>query len=358
MSDAPHNPIVKARDGLEMPSLGLGTWMMGMDPSKRADEAAALNLGLDLGMTLIDTAENYGDGGSERVVGEAIRGRRDEVVVVTKVRPGKASRSGTIESAEQSLERLGTDRIDLLLLHGQPTHPLEETLEAFETLEREGKIRHYGVSNFDMPLMQALEDTPLGVNVGCNQLRYALTHRALAVRVNDFETSVSGSLVSYSNLRAPRGMRRTRLMRPAWALWAATLEAQWMRIESLLQNVDGRVALGGLAEGTAAGGMYGSRSRGCTKGRTSGRTGAGVRSRARGSRGGTSRCGTATRRIRGREWVLPEIEKAAAPPAWSASSAVTCRVSGLQRWSQVALMRSWASCADSRSASIHPTSSG
>ena len=200
MSDTPHNPTAKARDGLEMPSLGLGTWMMGMDPSKRTDEVAALNLGMDLGMTLIDTAENYGDGGSERVVGEAIRDRRDEVVLVTKVRPAKASRSGTIESAEQSLECLGTDRIDLLLLHGQPTHPLEETLEAFEVLERDGKVRHYGVSNFDMPLMHALEDTPLGVNVGCNQVRYALTHRALEREILPWCEARQISIMAYSPL--------------------------------------------------------------------------------------------------------------------------------------------------------------
>ena len=198
MRELPDNPLTRARDGLELPSLGLGTWMMGMDATKRSDEVAALRLGLDLGMTLIDTAENYGDGGSEQVVGEAIQGRRDEVVLVTKVRPDKASRAGAIQSTEESLRRLGTDCIDLLLLHDPPKLPLGETLEAFETLKREGKIRHHGVSNFDAPLMHELEQTPLGSHVGCNQLRYALTHRALEDEILPWCEAREIAIMAYS----------------------------------------------------------------------------------------------------------------------------------------------------------------
>ena len=174
-----NNPTVSARGGLALPSLGLGTWLMGMEPSKRADEVAALRLGMDLGMTLIDTAENYGDGGSEEVVGEAIKGRRDEVVIVTKVGPEKATRPGTLDNCERSLKRLGTDRIDLYLLHDQPVHALDDTLGSLQQLKDDGKILHYGVSNFHLDLMRQCESLTLGANVGCNQLRYALTHRAL-----------------------------------------------------------------------------------------------------------------------------------------------------------------------------------
>ena len=192
------NPLVKARGGLELPSLGLGTWMMGMDPSNRADEVAALQLGMDLGLNLIDTAENYGDGGSEKVVGEAIKGRRDEVVLVTKVHPTKATRQGTFDYCERSLELMGTDRIDLYLLHDEPVHPLEETLESLERLKGDGKILHYGVSNFPLQVMQECEKLDLGSNVACNQLRYALTHRALEREILPWCEEQDIALMAYS----------------------------------------------------------------------------------------------------------------------------------------------------------------
>ncbi len=192
------NPRVKARGGLELPSLGLGTWMMGMDPSKRVDEVAALRLGMDLGLTLIDTAENYGDGGSEKVVGEAIKGRRDEVVVVTKVHPTKATRQGTFDYCERSLELMGTDHIDLYLLHDEPVHPLEETLESLERLKQDGKVLHYGVSNFPLEVMRECETLDLGPNVACNQLRYALTHRALEREILPWCEEKDIAIMAYS----------------------------------------------------------------------------------------------------------------------------------------------------------------
>lgn len=179
MADAKNNPEAAARGGLQLPSLGLGTWLMGVEAVNRKAEVAALRLGLDLGLGLIDTAENYADGGSERVVGEAIKGRRDEVILVTKVGPTKASKQGTLENCENSLRRLGTDHIDLYLLHDQPTYPLEDTLESLDKLKCDGKIKHFGVSNFDLELMRGCEALELGSQVACNQLRYALTHRAL-----------------------------------------------------------------------------------------------------------------------------------------------------------------------------------
>src|SRR5687767_5455022 len=118
--------------GEEVPALGLGTWRMGERSSERANEADVLRAGLDMGFSLIDTAEMYGEGGAETVVGEAVRGRRDEVFIVTKVYPHNASRSGVTEAGERSLKRLATDRIDLYLLHWPGSHPIADTVEAFE----------------------------------------------------------------------------------------------------------------------------------------------------------------------------------------------------------------------------------
>ena len=181
-----------------MPSLGLGTWQMGMDSTSRRDEVAALQLGIDLGMTLLDTAEVYGDGGSESVVGEAIRGRRDEVVLVTKVGPQKASRQGTLDNCDASLKRLGTDYLDLYLLHDVPVHDLDETLESFERLKNAGKIRHYGVSNFNLDLMNDLQSRVFGTHVACNQLRYALTHRALEREILPWCVTHNVAIMAYS----------------------------------------------------------------------------------------------------------------------------------------------------------------
>ena len=190
------NRLVRSRGGLEMPALGMGAWQIGMDAAKRKDEIAALQLGLDLGMTLIDTAEIYGDGGSEEVVGEAIAGRRDEVVVVTKVHPTTADR--TIERGEASLRRLNIDCIDLYLLHDKPIHPLEATLEALDRLKQDGKILHYGVSNFDTDLMRECEALSLGPNVESNQLRYSLGHRGLEHELLGWCEQHQISIMAYS----------------------------------------------------------------------------------------------------------------------------------------------------------------
>lgn len=172
--------VVRSRGGCVMPALGLGTWKMGEDRAHRKAEVAALQLGLDLGMTLIDTAELYASGGAEEVVGEAIRGRRDGVFLVSKVHQTNATRDGTLRAAEASLRRLGTDRMDLYLLHNRNgPYPLEGTLEAFDRLKRDGKILHYGLSNFDQPDMEKVEKMTHGAGVVANQLRYSLARRAL-----------------------------------------------------------------------------------------------------------------------------------------------------------------------------------
>jgi diketogulonate reductase-like aldo/keto reductase len=158
-------------------ALGQGTWRMGEKGSDRKREAAALRLGLDLGLSLIDTAEMYGEGGAEEVVAEAVKGRRDEVFIVSKVYPQNASRRGVALACERSLKRLKTDRIDLYLLHWRGGEPLSETVAGFEALRHAGKIRHWGVSNFDTDDMEELFAVPQGETCVANQVLYNLKHR-------------------------------------------------------------------------------------------------------------------------------------------------------------------------------------
>lgn len=176
-----HDPIPTTTfpDGRTVPVLGQGTWRMGENRARAAEEIRSLQVGLDLGMTLIDTAEMYGDGGAERIVGEAIKGRRDEAFIVSKVLPSNASRSGTVAACERSLKCLGTDRIDLYLLHWRGVYPLAETVAAFEKLKKAGKIAAWGVSNFDVDDMEELESVPDGRNVAANQVLYNLARRGI-----------------------------------------------------------------------------------------------------------------------------------------------------------------------------------
>ena len=172
-------PTIPLPSGEPIPVYGLGTWMMGEDRRKRADEITALKLGLDLGATLIDTAEMYGDGEAESITGEAISGRRDELFLVSKVLPENASRKGAIAACERSLKRLRTDRIDLYLLHWRGSVPLQETLAAFQQLQRDGKIRYWGVSNFDTDDMEELVALPGGDACAANQVLYNLKRRRI-----------------------------------------------------------------------------------------------------------------------------------------------------------------------------------
>ncbi|UVE18804.1 aldo/keto reductase [Pseudomonas sp. LS44] len=150
--------------GAHVPVIGQGTWRMGEDRSARKREVAALRLGIEQGLSLIDSAEMYGEGGAEDVVGEAIQGRRDEVFLVSKVYPHNASRQGVPAACERSLRRLGTERIDLYLLHWRGAHPLAETIEAFERLREQGKIGQWGVSNFDVDDLHELGDNACAAN--------------------------------------------------------------------------------------------------------------------------------------------------------------------------------------------------
>ncbi len=173
------SPTTRLPSGEAVPILGQGTWNMGEDPRKRKQEVTVLRRGLDLGMTLIDTAEMYADGGAEEVVGEAVTGRRDEVFLVTKCLPQNASPQRMKAACDRSLKRLHTDRIDLYLLHWPGSVPLQQTLDGFAALHHDGKIRHWGVSNFDLKEMEELVSLPGGSSVATNQVLYNLGNRGI-----------------------------------------------------------------------------------------------------------------------------------------------------------------------------------
>jgi diketogulonate reductase-like aldo/keto reductase len=165
--------------GAPIPALGLGTWRMGEAGSRGADIVNALRLGIDLGMTLIDTAEMYGEGGAEEVVGKAIAGQRSGVFLVSKVYPHNATRQGVVAACERSLRRLGTDYLDLYLLHWIGDVPFQETLAGFDDLQRAGKIRQHGVSNFDTEDMVAWAKLPGGKSAATDQVIYNLSRRGV-----------------------------------------------------------------------------------------------------------------------------------------------------------------------------------
>jgi diketogulonate reductase-like aldo/keto reductase len=189
---------VSLPSGETIPALGQGTWHMGEDRRRRNDEIAALRLGIDLGMSLIDTAEMYGDGGAEELVGEAIEGRRDEVFLVSKVLPHHATARGTIQACDHSLLRLGVDQIDLYLLHWRGPVPLDETLEGFDTLMGAGKIRNWGVSNFDIADMEKLIDLPGGEEVSTDQVLYNLQYRGMEFDLLPWCESRGVPIMAYS----------------------------------------------------------------------------------------------------------------------------------------------------------------
>ena len=170
---------VTLKSGDKVPVLGLGTWRMGERKAERAAEVAAIKLGLDLGIRLVDTAEMYGEGGAEEMLSEALAGRRDDIFLVSKVYPHNASRKGAVAACERSLTRLKTDRLDLYLLHWRGSVPLDETVDAFETLKKDGKIRQWGVSNLDAGDMDELAGVAGGKNCASNQVLYHLDSRGI-----------------------------------------------------------------------------------------------------------------------------------------------------------------------------------
>ena len=184
---------------------------MGDARATRAEEIATLRLGLDLGATLIDTAEMYGDGRAEQLVGEAIAGRRDEVFLVSKVLPEHATRRGTVSACEHSLRRLQTDRLDLYLLHWRGSVPFAETLEALVALKNAGKIRHYGVSNLDLTDMQEIAQLAGGNEIATNQLLYNLARRGIEWDLLPWLRERRIPVMAYSPLEQARLLKNKQL---------------------------------------------------------------------------------------------------------------------------------------------------
>ncbi|MBP0598553.1 aldo/keto reductase [Herbaspirillum sp. LeCh32-8] len=204
-------PTFKLRNGEQMPVLGQGTWNMGESPAQAAAEVRALQAGIDLGMTLIDTAEMYADGGSEKVVGKAIAGRRSEIFLVSKVLPHNASRRGTIAACEASLKRLGTDYLDLYLLHWRGSHPLSATVEAMETLAAQGKIHGWGVSNLDTDDIDELLEEHHGDQCQSNQVLYNLSRRGIEYDLLPQSVERGVPIMAYSPIEQGRILKNAAL---------------------------------------------------------------------------------------------------------------------------------------------------
>ncbi len=202
------NLTVTLPNGESIPVLGQGTWQMAEKADRRAQEIEALRLGVELGMTLVDTAEMYGEGAAEELVAEALAGERERIFLVSKVYPHNAGRQGVVEACERSLRRLKTGCIDLYLLHWRGSVPLEETVAGFEELRRSGKIRHWGVSNFDVADMEELLGVSAGENCATNQVLYNVTRRGPEFDLIPWMAARGMPLMAYSPIeqgRLPRG---------------------------------------------------------------------------------------------------------------------------------------------------------
>lgn len=199
---------VKFPDGTQVPAIGQGTWRMGERPGEKEKEVKALQLGLELGMTLLDTAEMYGEGGAEGVTGEAIRGIRDKVFLVSKVYPHHAGQKSLRKACENSLQRLGTDYLDLYLLHWRGNIPLQETVDEMEKLRKEGKIARWGVSNFDTDDMKELWACDGGSQCATNQVLYHLGSRGVEYDLMPWMRKEGIPLMAYSPIAQGGLLRR------------------------------------------------------------------------------------------------------------------------------------------------------
>ncbi|GGA27189.1 aldo/keto reductase [Paenibacillus physcomitrellae] len=208
------NRQVELTPGNRVPAIGQGTWYMGEKADQRKQEVYALQLGIDLGMTVIDTAEMYAEGGAERVVGEAVQGRRDQVFIVSKVYPHHAAGSQMQRACDQSLKRLGTDCIDLYLLHWRGDIPLEETVTAMEGLRQSGKIRAWGVSNLDTADMEELWSLPGGDQCAANQVLYHAASRGIEVDLLPWARQHHVPTMAYCPLAQGGQLRRELLTHP------------------------------------------------------------------------------------------------------------------------------------------------
>jgi diketogulonate reductase-like aldo/keto reductase len=205
---------VQLPDGARVRVLGQGTWRMGENKSAHKDEVAALRLGIELGMTLIDTAEMYGEGDAEKVVGDAIKGQRDRVFIVTKVYPHNASRTELPKACDRSLKRLRIDAIDLYLLHWRERNTrLAETVEAFEKLRAAGKIKRWGVSNFDIDDMEELRSIENGRNCAANQVLYNLENREIESGLLKWSENNKVPIMAYSPVGHGRGLLENKTLK-------------------------------------------------------------------------------------------------------------------------------------------------
>lgn len=225
--------MIELPTGEAVPALGLGTWRMGEAARSRPAEVDAVQLALEIGYRLIDTAEMYGEGGAEQVVGEALARapvRREEVFLVSKVYPHNASRKGTIAACERSLKRLRTDRIDLYLLHWRGAVPLAETVDAFERLREQGKIRHWGVSNFDVGDLRELWDADDGPRCAANQVYYAASQRGIEFDLMPWQRQHRLPVMAYCPIDQGALARSTRLQAVARArgVTAAQVALAWV----------------------------------------------------------------------------------------------------------------------------------
>jgi len=213
-------PTLTLPSGRDIPALGIGTWNMGESHAEEAQEVASIRKAVELGMMVVDTAEMYADGRSEEIVGKAIADLRDEVFLVSKVYPFNANATGTIEACERSLKRLGVDHLDLYLLHWRGSHPLEETVAAFEKLKQSGKIRDWGVSNFDTDDMEELFEVENGRNCAVNQVLYNLSRRGVEYDLLPWCQEKSLPLMAYSPIEQGRILNNHELIRIAKAYQA------------------------------------------------------------------------------------------------------------------------------------------
>lgn len=232
-------PTVTLRNGVSLPALGLGTWQMGEDRRLAEKEIDALKHGIDIGLTLIDTAEMYGEGAAEEIVGQAIEGRRQDLFLVSKVYPWNASREGTIAACERSLRRMKTDHIDLYLLHWRGEHSLEETVGAFEELRRQRKIGAWGVSNFDLGDMEELLALPDGINCAVNQVLYNLSRRGIEYDLLPWCQERGIAVMAYSPIEQGRLARNDALIHIAKAYQATPAQ---IALAFLLER-DGVIAI-------------------------------------------------------------------------------------------------------------------
>jgi diketogulonate reductase-like aldo/keto reductase len=245
---------VTLKTGETIPQLGIGTWHMGERSGSRTTEAKAIRAALDLGIRLIDTAEMYGEGGAEEVIAEAISGRRDGLFIVSKVYPHNASAKGVIAACERSLKRMRIDCIDLYLLHWRGRYALAETVAGFEELKARGKIRHWGVSNFDVADMEELREAPDGSSCVSNQVLYHLGSRGIDYDLVDDAAAHGEMIMAYSPLGQGAILRNAALAKVAakHAVAPAAVAIAWTMRHPHVVSIPKAANLAHVTENAAA----------------------------------------------------------------------------------------------------------